>query len=423
MNNYKFGNMICSMRESFNLTQKELAKLLDVSDKAVSKWENGQAIPRMETLEKIAEIFKTTVQDILASCNDNVKRILVFNDFGAVLHFQINEKFFSLNIAEEKWIELDSNIDEYKVRVYGDFRLEEFIETDEELKTFKEKIVYNGVKRLSKWADKEIKRQIIFTKCSYTLSGIQDGQKITVVNEMFSAGDKMWIYKDMIFSYPKLVCDCQKLLTNAECINKSDALIDFKKRALTSELGISIPLMLIAYPFRKMYFKSIIKPNGLMKFISNADYYVEKNTKEESKRKKHPVLKGIGILILCVLLWIFADVGIGVLSVDTQKPVLVSSDYSTIEYYRDEYVRIDDLPKDAVLNKKLGIEIWTDARIDGYSKIDQYFDEHKVTEFIDRDGNIYLWLVPDYIDTITDENGDYKEYDDFTEHYVYAQKK
>lgn len=175
MNNYKFGNMICSMRESFNLTQKELAKLLDVSDKAVSKWENGQAIPRMETLEKIAEIFKTTVQDILASCNDNVKRILVFNDFGAVLHFQINDKFFSLNIAEEKWIELDSNIDEYKVRVYGDFSLEEFIETDEELKTFKEKIVYNGVKRLSKWADKEIKRQIIFTKCSYTLSGIQDG--------------------------------------------------------------------------------------------------------------------------------------------------------------------------------------------------------------------------------------------------------
>lgn len=58
MNNYKFGNMICSMRESFNLTQKELAKLLDVSDKAVSKWENGQAIPRMETLEKIDEILK-----------------------------------------------------------------------------------------------------------------------------------------------------------------------------------------------------------------------------------------------------------------------------------------------------------------------------------------------------------------------------
>ncbi len=67
--------------------------------------------------------------------------------------------------------------------------------------------------------------------------------------------------------------------------------------------------------------------------------------------------------------------------------------------------------------------VWTDARIDGYSKIDQYFDENKVTEFKDREGNIYLWLVPDYIETITDENGEYKEYDDLTEHYVYALKK
>ena len=423
MNNYKFGNTICSLREVNGLTQKELAKLLDVSDKAVSKWENGQAIPRMETLEKIAKLFKTTVQDILASSNDNIKRVQIINGFGTVLHFHINEKIISLNMCEEKWVELDSNVDEYKICVYGDFCFETIIDTCEEPKNLKERVAHSGFKLLSKWTDRQIKRQIIFTKCSYNLSGIEDGQVITVTNEMFSVGDKMWIYKDMIFSYPKLVCDCRTLLTNAECINKADAFIDFKKRALTSELGISIPLMLFAYPFRKMYFKSIISPKGLMKFILKADYYVAKNAKDNSKHSKHPVLKGIGIIILFVFMWISVDFGIGVLGVDTQKPVLVSSDYSTIEYYREDYVRIDDLPKDAVLNKKFGVEIWTDARIDGYSKIDQYFDEHKVTEFIDSDGNIYLWLVPDYINSITDENGDYKEYDDFTEHYIYAQKK
>lgn len=37
MDYYKFGNLICSMRESHNLTQKEFADILDVSDKAVSK--------------------------------------------------------------------------------------------------------------------------------------------------------------------------------------------------------------------------------------------------------------------------------------------------------------------------------------------------------------------------------------------------
>ena len=62
MDNYKFGNTLCRLREEHNLTQKELAKILDDSDKAVSKWENGQAIPRMDTLEKIAGILDTSVE-------------------------------------------------------------------------------------------------------------------------------------------------------------------------------------------------------------------------------------------------------------------------------------------------------------------------------------------------------------------------
>ncbi len=41
MDNYKFGNKICSLREAKNLTQRELAEILEVSDKAVPKWENG----------------------------------------------------------------------------------------------------------------------------------------------------------------------------------------------------------------------------------------------------------------------------------------------------------------------------------------------------------------------------------------------
>ena len=43
MNMYKFGNYICKLREEKNLTQSELASILDVTDKSVSKWENGQA--------------------------------------------------------------------------------------------------------------------------------------------------------------------------------------------------------------------------------------------------------------------------------------------------------------------------------------------------------------------------------------------
>lgn len=425
MDNYKFGNVICSLREEKKLTQRELAKILDVSDKAVSKWENGQAIPRMDTLEKIAETFETTVEDLIVISKDNIKRVLVSNDFGTVLHFQIDDDIISLKIGEEKWIVLDNKKESHNVVVHGELNLYEIIDGCEKPTDFKDKIIHRGIKILSKWTDKQIKREIIQTKCTYILSNVKNEEKISVENEIFSIGDMMWIFKDLNFSYPKLLCKCQTKLINAECINKTDAFLDFKKKALTSELGISIPLMLTAYPFRKMYFKSILKPKGLMKYISKADFYVEKNKRESAKNKKtkHPVLKAIGIIILFIIAFIFIDTGIGILNVENNKPVLVSSDYSSIQYYREEYIRIDDLPKDAVPNKKLGIEVWTDARIDGYSKVDQYFDENKVTEFIDRDGNIYIWLVPDYIDTITDENGEYKEYDDFSKHYVYALKE
>ena len=41
MNDYSFGNRIYDQRCRLKLSQKELAALLNVSDKAVSKWENG----------------------------------------------------------------------------------------------------------------------------------------------------------------------------------------------------------------------------------------------------------------------------------------------------------------------------------------------------------------------------------------------
>ena len=424
MDNYKFGNLICNMREAHGLTQKELAQRLDVSDKAVSKWENGQAIPRMDTLEKIAAELDTTVEEILTRSNENVKRVLIVNNFGTLLHFQIDDEIISLKMGEEKWVLIDANKSEYSAVVFGEVKITELLEEDdsEEPQSFKDKLIDKSAKKISKWVDNQINRSIIQTKCCYTLSNLQNDEKIAVENEIFSAGDKMWIYKDLDFSYPKLICSCNIELKRAECINKAEVLASFKRHALTSELGISIPFMLIAYPFRKAYFKSAISEKGLMKYISKSDYYVEKNENElqKAKKRKHPILKLLGIIILFIIAYIAIDIGAGIINVERDKPYLISYDFSTITYGRETYTRIDDLPKDAVSEKMLGAEVWTDARMDGYSKSDQYFDEHKVCEFTDRENNTYLWLVTDYMDNIIDEEtGDYKNYDDFTEHYVY----
>lgn len=59
------GNKILQLRKQKNMTQKELADLLSVTDKAVSKWERGLNFPDLLTMEKIAQIFDTSVVELL----------------------------------------------------------------------------------------------------------------------------------------------------------------------------------------------------------------------------------------------------------------------------------------------------------------------------------------------------------------------
>lgn len=54
MNAYITGNTIRKLREAKKLTQAQLAEKLDVSDKAVSKWETGKGLPDITLLEPLA---------------------------------------------------------------------------------------------------------------------------------------------------------------------------------------------------------------------------------------------------------------------------------------------------------------------------------------------------------------------------------
>lgn len=428
MDNYKFGNALCRLREEKGMTQKELAQILDVSDKAVSKWENGQAIPRINVLEKIAEIFDTSVEDLISTGKSNVKRIYMHNNYGSVIHVKSKETVTSITTDDCKWIEIPQTANEYELVVYGELNLTDIYNDLSEVpydkpKSLKERIIDKGISKGLKLVSNLIERNVIQTKCTYRLSNILSDCKISVDCEAFSIGDRMWILDDICISYPKLVCDgCNQVLTNAVCINYTQIMKSFKKSALTSELGISIPFMLLAYPIRKAYFKSVLKPKGLMKFINKADYYIKKQEKSDKRweRTKHPIIKSFFIIIFIIIAFFAIDVGFDILNVETDKPVLVSADLSRIEFYREDYVRIDDFPYDAKPDKTAGIEVWHDARTEGLSKTDQYFEDNKATVYIDSQGNKYLWLVLNYGDTMFGDDGS-KDYEDFEEHLCYKQ--
>lgn len=195
--------------------------------------------------------------------------------------------------------------------------------------------------------------------------------------------------------------------------------------ALTSDLAIDIPLMLLVFPVRMAYFKSLCKPEKLKANIEKADDYNDKYNKEEEKQKKrkHPVLKTILLFIILIIGCFTIDFAGDVLNVETENPVLISSDYSTIELFRDTYVRIDEMPFDAIPAKDFGIETWYDARLDGLSKLDQSLSDDKVKIFQDSSGKKYLWLVCDYLDSTVDENGETLEFEDFEDPMVYEIKE
>jgi len=65
MDNIKVGNFISELRKSKNLTQKELADKLDLSDKAVSKWERGLGYPDITYLVSLAKILEVSTNELL----------------------------------------------------------------------------------------------------------------------------------------------------------------------------------------------------------------------------------------------------------------------------------------------------------------------------------------------------------------------
>ncbi len=66
MTSKKCGEFISLLRREKNLTQKQLADKLHVSDKAISRWETGKGYPDVGSLVALSEFFGVSVNELLA---------------------------------------------------------------------------------------------------------------------------------------------------------------------------------------------------------------------------------------------------------------------------------------------------------------------------------------------------------------------
>nr|MCR5349071.1 helix-turn-helix domain-containing protein [Bacilli bacterium] len=62
---YEIGNLITEQRKLKNLTQRELADALGVTDKSVSKWENGRSLPDTKIMPRLCEVLGISVEELL----------------------------------------------------------------------------------------------------------------------------------------------------------------------------------------------------------------------------------------------------------------------------------------------------------------------------------------------------------------------
>ena len=66
MDQIKIGKFIAELRKQQNMTQSDLAEKLNVSNRAVSKWETGKSLPDPGIMQELCLYLKTNVNELLS---------------------------------------------------------------------------------------------------------------------------------------------------------------------------------------------------------------------------------------------------------------------------------------------------------------------------------------------------------------------
>lgn len=69
----KIGNFIADRRKKQNLTQMELAEKLNITDRAVSKWERGKSLPDASVMLELCKVLNISVNELLTGENLDMK--------------------------------------------------------------------------------------------------------------------------------------------------------------------------------------------------------------------------------------------------------------------------------------------------------------------------------------------------------------
>ena len=79
MDQIKIGKFIASKRKENNITQSQLAEMLNITDRAISKWENGICLPDSGIMSELCNILNITINDLfsgeIVDMKDNERKL------------------------------------------------------------------------------------------------------------------------------------------------------------------------------------------------------------------------------------------------------------------------------------------------------------------------------------------------------------
>ena len=100
MDQVKVGKFIAKCRKEQNMTQMQLAETLGITDRAVSKWENGKTMPDSSIMLELCDVLQISVNDLLNG------EMIAPDDYARKTAAQLVETLQYKEILEERLLKL-----------------------------------------------------------------------------------------------------------------------------------------------------------------------------------------------------------------------------------------------------------------------------------------------------------------------------
>ena len=97
MNQIKIGKFIAECRKKNNLTQMQLAEKLNITDRAISKWENGKGMPDSSIMLDLCNELKISVNELL--CGELIE---MNNYFDFTLYVNCDKIYRAILLINKK---------------------------------------------------------------------------------------------------------------------------------------------------------------------------------------------------------------------------------------------------------------------------------------------------------------------------------